>query len=138
MTRYVLDTNIVSFLVKRKYPALDRRVLALSGDRYAISSVVEAELRFGLALAPDQASFRPLTEDFLREVNIQPWDSLCAERYAELAARQQRLGKPLSNFDTMIAAHALAYGFILVTNDAAFRHIKGLKLEDWTKGPQRA
>ena len=137
MARYLLDTNIVSFVIKRTFPALVHRVRTLPSGSFVLSAITEAEIRFGLALAPPEAKFRPLSEDFLREVDIEPWDSGCAERYGILAATQQRLGKPLSNFDAMIAAHALAHDFVLVSNDAVFRQIKGLKLEDWTKGPQR-
>ncbi len=56
---------------------------------------------------------------------------------AAMAARQQKAGKNLSAMDALIAAHALAHEFVLVSNDAVFRQVKGLKLEDWTKGRQR-
>ena len=138
MARYLLDTNIVSFLVKAKYPSLDHRFRAVPKSRLSISTVVEAEVRFGLALLPHGAKVRPVAEDFLRDIEIESWDSACADQYALLAARQQRLGKPLATMDAMIAAHALAHDFILISNDAVFRQIKGLKLQDWTKGPQRA
>ena len=138
MAEYLLDTNIVSFILKKASAALIYRVRALPAGSFAISTVTEAEIRLGLELAPPEAKFRPLAEEYLREVEIEPWDSQCAAHYALVAARQQRLGKPLAPIDTMIAAHALSRNQTLVTNDKAFRHIKGLKLEDWTKGPQRA
>ena len=138
MALYLLDTNIVSFILKRASQALIHRVRGLSAGSFAISAITEAEIRLGLALAPPEAKFRPLAEEYLREVEIEVWDSKSAVRYALVAATQQRLGKPLAPLDTMIAAHALSHNQILVTNDKAFRHIKGLSLEDWTKGPQRA
>ena len=137
MARYLLDTNIVSFFVKKSHPAVIHRVRSVSNESLALSTISEAEIRFGLALLPLEAKVRPATEDFLRNIDIHPWDSYCAEHYAVLNARQQRLGKPLATMDTLIAAHALAHDFILVSNDAAFRHVKGLKLEEWTKGLQR-
>lgn len=137
MALYLLDTNIVSFIIKRASPALIHRVRGLSAGTFAISAVTEAEIRLGLELAPPEAKFRPLAEEYLREVQIEVWDSESAAHYALLAARQQRLGKPLAPLDTMIAAHALSHNQTLVTNDKAFRHIKGLSLEDWTMGPER-
>ena len=137
MAPYLLDTNIVSFIIRRTSPALIHRVRGLSAGSFAISAITEAEIRLGLELAPPEAKFRPLAEEYLREVEIEVWDSQSASHYAFVAARQQRLGKPLAPLDTMIAAHALAHNQTLVTNDKAFHHIEGLKLEDWTKGPQR-
>lgn len=136
MTRYLLDTNIISFLVRASSSVLDRRFNSVPKNYLAISTIIEAEIRFGLALLPSQAKVHSVAENFLRDIQIEPWDSQCAKQYAELAASQQKQGKPLSTFDTMIAAHALAHNFTLVTNDQAFTHIKNLKLQDWTKGPQ--
>jgi tRNA(fMet)-specific endonuclease VapC len=138
MTRYLLDTNIVSFLIKASYPALDHRFRRIPKNSLVISAICEAEVRFGLALLPSQAKVHSVAENFLRDIEIESWDSQCAKQYAELAASQQKQGKPLSPADTMIAAHALAHNFTLVTNDKAFARIRNLRVEDWTKGPQRA
>jgi tRNA(fMet)-specific endonuclease VapC len=87
---------------------------------------------------PLQAKLPKAMTEFLKNIEIEPRDSPSAQRYALLAATQRRHGTPLSMADTMIAAHALAHDFTLVSNDKAFRLIKSLKVEDWTKGPQRA
>ena len=137
MIRYLLDTNIVSYLVRKTYPALVHRVRVQPGDSFAISVITEAEVRVGIALAPAESKVSLLAAEYLTGVEILPWDSACAEQYAQVSARQRKLGKPLSTLDAMIAAHALAHGLVLVTNDAAFRQVKGLPLEDWTKGPRR-
>jgi len=138
MTRYLLDTNIVSFLIKASYPALDHRFSRVPKSSVFISTICEAEVRFGLALLPSQAKVHSVAENFLRDIEIESWDSQCAKHYAVLAASQQNQGKPLSPLDTLIAAHALAHDFTLISNDKAFARIKGLKVQDWTKGPQRA
>ncbi len=67
-------------------------------------------------------------------VTILPWDSDAAQQYGQLRATLERDGQPMGNLDTMIGAHALAAGAVLVTHDHAFRRIKKLKVEDWTKG----
>ena len=136
--RFLLDTNIASFLIKETNPALDRRVRLISSHELAISVITEAEIRFGLALLPSEAKVHDLARRFLDRVHILPWDSPCAQTYAELAARQRRTGQTLDTPDAMIAAHALAYDLVLVSNDSVFRFVENLRLEDWTKGPQPA
>lgn len=136
-TRFLLDTNIVSFLIKATYPALDHRFRSVPKSSIVTSSICEAEVRFGLALLPRVAKVRAVAQAFLSSLEIEPWDSRCAEHYGTLAAAQQHRGEPLSPLDTMIAAHALAHDLTLVTNDKAFTRIKNLRVEDWTKGPQR-
>ena len=126
---------MVSFLVKPSGSAIRERLLRAQAGHVAISTVTEAELRFGLALLPPEARLRSVVSDFLLGIHIEPWDSPCAEQYASLAAAQQRKGAPLSPLDTMIAAHALAHNFILVTNDKAFLRIDTLRVEDWTESP---
>ena len=103
----------------------------------AISAVTEGELRFGLARRPEATRLRQVVEEFLLRVAILPWDSDAAHHYGHLRASLERDGQPMGNLDTLIAAHALATSSVLVTNDHAFSRIKKLKVEDWTKGPQR-
>lgn len=137
MPRYLLDTNILSFLAKSKFPALSHRFRDMQKTDLALSSISEAEVRFGLALLPPEAKVHRITGLYLQGIKIEPWDSLCARRYALLAAKQRTEGDSLSQFDTMIAAHALAHNFTLVTHDAAFARVPDLRVEDWTRGPQR-
>ncbi len=138
MTRYLLDTNIVSFYVKQAFPALNFRMQSIPGRQLFLSSVNEAELRFGLAFLPANARARLATEELLHSITVEPWDSRCAQRYAATSATQQHLDKPLAALDSLIAAHALALDAVLVTNHAAFLHVENLRVEDWTKRPQAA
>jgi len=134
--RYLLDTNTVSFIFKRNAFVL-RRLAEVSMAQLAISAVTEGELRFGLARRPEATRLRQVVEEFLLRVAILPWDSDAAHHYGHLRASLERNGQPMGNLDILIAAHALATGSVLVTNDHAFSRIKKLKVEDWTKGPQR-
>lgn len=138
MKGYLLDTNILSYLAKMSFPALNHRFRALSKSNLVLSAVSEAEVRFGLALLPPEAKTHRMTETYLALIPVAPWDSSCARRYAPLAARQRQMGSSLSQLDTMIAAHALALELTLVTHDKAFTRIPGLNVEDWTEGPQAA
>jgi tRNA(fMet)-specific endonuclease VapC len=99
-----------------------------------ISTVTEAELRFGLArLTKPAPRLENLVERFLQIVKILPWDSDAAAHYGLLRARLERDGMTLENLDMMIAAHAMALGAVLVTNDGSFPRIQHLNCEDWTR-----
>ncbi len=134
MTRYLLDTNIASCIIKGNSTAVDRRLLKVAMAELAISAVTEGELRFGAARLPHATRLHSVVEDFLLRMAILPWDSEAAQQYGQLRAMLERDGQPMGNLDVMIAAHALAVGAILVTSDRAFGRIKKLKVEDWTKG----
>ena len=133
MTRYLLDTNIASCIIKGNSPAVDRRLVKVPMAQLAISAVTEGELRFGAARLPHATRLHAMIEDFFLRVAVLPWDSDAAQQYGQLRAALEREGQPMGNFDAMIGAHALALGAILVTNDRAFGRIKKLKVEDWTK-----
>jgi len=131
--RYLLDTNTASYIIKGNVPAVRRRLLKVPITELAISTVTEGELRYGVARQPDATKLRLIVEEFLLRVTILPWDSDAAQKYGELRATLEREGQPMGNLDTMIGAHALALGSILVTHDQSFKKIKKLKLEDWTR-----
>ena len=135
MPQYLLDTNIFSILIKSAFPALTHRLRRMQTTDLALSSISEAEIRFGLALLPTEAKLHKIVELYLHGIRVEPWDSLCARSYASLAAQQRNKGASLSAFDTMIAAHALALDLTLVTNDQAFARIPALRVEDWVAGP---
>jgi len=131
--RYLLDTNTASYIIKGNRPALDRHLVKTPMAQLATSAVTEGELRFGAARLPRAAHLHQLIEEFFLRVAILPWDSSAARQYGDLRATLERAGQPMGNLDIMIAAHALALDLVLITNDQAFRRIKKLKLEDWTK-----
>ena len=131
--RYLLDTNIASYVIAGSVPAVDRRLAKVPVAEIFISSVTEGELRYGVARRPDATRLKALVEDFLLTVTVLPWDSAAANRYGTLRAELEREGRTIGNLDMMIGAHALATGAVLVTNDRAFSRIANLKLADWTK-----
>jgi tRNA(fMet)-specific endonuclease VapC len=132
-SRYLLDTNIASYVIKGNIPAVRRRIVQVPMAQLAISAVTEGELRYGAARRPDAARLRTIVDEFLLRMTILPWDSEAARHYGQIRAALEREGQPMGNLDTMIGAHALALGAILVTNDRAFTRIRELKVEDWTK-----
>ena len=132
VARYLLDTNTASYVIKGNVPAVRRRLSRHPISDIAISSVTEGELSFGVARKPAAVRLRVIVDEFLLSVTILPWDSLAARHYGEIRAALERNGEPMGSLDMMIAAHALAAGLILVTNDHAFARIRGLKTQYWT------
>ena len=130
MTRYLLDTNIVSQLI-RGNEAVARRIRAVPMSSLFISAITEGELLFGLARRPEATRLHLAVREFLRRVDALPWDGSSAERYGILRAEMTRSGKMLAPLDLLIAAHALSLGAVLVTNDRAFAQVEGLMIEDW-------
>ncbi|SDW49329.1 type II toxin-antitoxin system VapC family toxin [Thiocapsa roseopersicina] len=134
MIRYLIDTDISSYFLKKRYPSLDRRMrAALMANAVAISAITRAELRYGQALLPSDAAKRhALIDAFIAEAPVIDWGSRAADRYGAVAADLRRRGVPIGCMDTKIAAHALAEGLILVTNNADdFGRVPGLTLENW-------
>lgn len=127
----MLDTNTVSHLI-REHPAVVRRVLAVPMAAVCISSITKAELLFGLARRPEAKRLHTAVGEFLRRVDVLPWDSEVAERYGATRAAMERQGKTLGPLDLLIASHALRAEAVLVTNDRAFAQVDGLRVEDWT------
>ena len=134
MTRYLLDTNTVSHLLK-KHPRVAQRVVAVPITSLCISAITQGELLFGLARRPEAKALHELVGEFLRRVDILPWDSAVAEVYGPARAATQREGRVLAPMDLLIGAHALSVGAVLVTNDRAFGQLPGLVVEDWTQEP---
>jgi tRNA(fMet)-specific endonuclease VapC len=131
---YMLDTNTVSHAIK-VHPIVAQRVVEVAMASLCVSAVTAGELRYGLAKRPQTGRLEALVIEFLRRVNILPWDRFAAERYGALRAELERAGRPLGALDFLIAAHALTVGAVLVTSDRAFGRVAGLHVEDWTVPP---
>jgi tRNA(fMet)-specific endonuclease VapC len=132
-TRYMLDTNTASHIIKDNVPYAHAHLLKMHMSQVCISSITQGELLFGVAKKDGAAKLRLAVHEFLLRVDILPWDSDAAEYYAELRVALERVGTPLGNLDTLIAAHALATHSVLITTDKAFRHVKHLVSKDWIR-----
>ena len=126
----MLDTNTVRYIMRR-HPVVSKVALSKPLDSLHISCITEGELLFGLALQPQARYLDLQLQEFLKRVEILPWDRQTAAIYAQVRAGLHRAGKRLAPLDTLIAAHALGVAAVLVTSDKAFRHIPGLQIEDW-------
>jgi tRNA(fMet)-specific endonuclease VapC len=131
--RYLLDTNTASYVIKGNLPRVRERLQQATLSEVAISAITEAELRLGVLRLPEANRLAFVVEEFLRFIDIRPWDSPAAQTSAQLRASIEQQGRPLGNLGLMIAAHSLSLGTTLVSSDRVFRGVKDMKLEDWSR-----
>jgi tRNA(fMet)-specific endonuclease VapC len=131
--RYLLDTNAVSVAL-RGHAGIDAKLSELEGGDWCISAITRAELRYGVALKPEAKQLPRLVNAFLDVADTAPWDAAAADTHGKLRAALRKAGTPIGDFDEMIAAHALALGCVLVTDNVQhFKRVKGLKIENWVR-----
>ena len=130
--KYLLDTNTVSALMKGEAAVAARLAGTPRGD-VAISQVTVAEIEFGLRYLPASKRRRLLQEQWEAiggELIRLPWDDRVSRTFGERKAHLERAGHRMSDFDLAIAAHAIAFGLIVATADAAFEHL-AVRRENW-------
>ena len=133
MTQYLLDTNILSDLVRRPQGVVAERIGAAGEARVATSVIVAAELRYGAA-KKESARLTNQLESILGVLPVLPWESPADAEYGSLRAQLERSGTPIGANDMLIAAQALALGSILVTDNVReFERVKRLTVENWLR-----
>jgi tRNA(fMet)-specific endonuclease VapC len=131
--RYLLDTNIASFIIKGSRPKVLERLANQRRAQVGVSVITEMELRFGLERLDDAARVEALVNEFLDAVPVLELPPDISRSYARVRTALERQGKPIGALDTIIAAHSVALGAVLVTtNVREFGRVRGLRLEDWT------
>jgi tRNA(fMet)-specific endonuclease VapC len=132
--QYLLDTNIISHMMADADGAVGKRaqeILLNQPQRQLCTSIiVQCELVYGLAKRPSKRL--QLAYEFqIGGLNVLPLDTQVTNHYAHLRAELERLGLPIGPNDTLIAAHALSIGAVLVTADSDFLRVPGLNVENW-------
>ena len=131
--RYLLDADTVSHLIRGGNSALETSFRSRDASGVAISSITRAELRFGVARRPEHEALAARVQTFLDGMPCIAWDRAAADSYGAVRSLLERKGRPIGNMDTMLAAHALAVGATLVTNNERhFRMVEGLAVENWS------
>lgn len=129
--RYLLDTNIVSNLVRRPDGAAARRLLAAGPERVALSIVVTCEIRFGLLKVGSRQLAQRLGR-ILEHFEVLPLEAPADAHYADIRTALERAGTPIGPNDLLIAAQARALDLILVTdNEREFSRVPDLRMENW-------
>jgi tRNA(fMet)-specific endonuclease VapC len=127
----MLDTNIVSDLIRNPQGMVARRIAKVGEDNICTSVIVAAELRYGSAKNGSKRLLKAV-EDLLGEINVLAFDVPADAEYGGIRVDLEAAGKPIGGNDMLIAAHAHATGATIVTaNTDEFKRIRGLKVENW-------
>ena len=130
--KYLLDTNICIYLIKRRPPKVFERFKRHRVGDIGISAITYSELCFGVANSSRPDENGAALGEFLAPLEVHDYSAAAAAVYGHIRAELSRHGRPIGPLDTLIAAHALHLGAVLVTNDVAeFRRIPSLKVENW-------
>lgn len=133
LLRYLLDTDICSYIMRGSHPSLLKRIRSTSVGEQGVSVVTKAELLFGVRMSPRPHKEAAAVATFFRYVEILPLDDAVTEHYAEVRADLRKRGMMIGANDLWIAAHARSLDLILITNNTReFSRVRGLKLENWT------
>ena len=130
---YLLDTNIVSDLIRNPKGRVATRIEKVGEAQIAVSVIVAAELRFGVAKGGSPL-IADKVESLLKSIKVLSLEPPADACYATIRARLQSTGAPISGNDMLIAAHAMAVGYTLVTDNVReFSRIRNLKVENWLR-----
>ncbi|HKO07092.1 MAG TPA: type II toxin-antitoxin system VapC family toxin [Alphaproteobacteria bacterium] len=134
MPRYMLDTDMCSYIVKRSNDAVLNRLQHVPVDDVCISVITKAQLLFGVELSPRRHQDGVAVDAFLRHLAVLDLSSEAAAHYADIRAELKRRGEMIGANDLFIAAHARALDLTLVTNNRReFGRVRGLVTENWAE-----
>jgi len=132
MIRYLLDTNICIYLIKDKDPALKLKLFDKGIGCCAISAITLAELSCGVEKSSKVEQNKLALGLFLAPFELLPFSTNAAFSYGSIRQKLKLRGEIIGGYDLLIAAHALAEGLTLVTNNLTeFSRVDGLSVENW-------
>jgi len=132
--RYMLDTNICIYAIKKRPTSVIERLLSHDPDEICISSITYAELMHGVHKSQAKERNRLALSLFLSPITILGFDSVAAEEYGKIRTHLEKKGTPIGPMDMLIAGHAKAENLILVTNNTQeFERVEGLVIENWVE-----
>ena len=133
MLKYLLDTNIVIYVIKRR-PIEVLSTFNTNVNRMAISVVTLAELLHGAEKSSQPTSNLAVVEDFCSRLEVLPYTAKAAQHYGSIRTYLERIGQPIGVNDLHIAAHARSEGLVLVTNnEKEFSRVPALQVENWIR-----
>jgi len=134
-TRFLLDTNICIYLRQKRPMELLERFSALQPGEAGVSLITFGELLYGAIKRGRLELERKKWAELVQLLPVLALPAEAAERYGTMRADLEAKGQVIGNNDLWIAAHALAAGLTLVTNnEKEFRRVRGLKIQNWAKG----
>ena len=131
MLRYLLDTNIVIYVLKRR-PVEVLAKFNANASRMAMSSITLADLINGAERSQRVNENLAAIEDFCSRLEVLPYGAKAAQHYGAIRAALEKIGQAIGVNDLHIAGHARSEGLVLVTNNVAeFERVPALELENW-------
>ena len=131
MLKFMLDTNIVIYVIKRR-PLEILEIFNAHAGQMCISSITLAELLHGVEKSSMISQNMRKIEDFASRLEVLPYDSSAASHYGDIRADLEKKGTPIGVNDLHIAGHARSEALILVSNNIReFERVEGLRLENW-------
>jgi tRNA(fMet)-specific endonuclease VapC len=131
MLRFLLDTNIAIYVIKRR-PLVALALFNQHAGSMAISSITLAELLHGAEKSQDAVRSMAVVEDFCSRLDVLPYGPKAAQHYGSIRAALERKGLPIGVNDLHIAAHARSDGLTLVSNNLReFERVDALLLANW-------
>jgi tRNA(fMet)-specific endonuclease VapC len=131
MIKYLLDTNIVIYVLKRR-PTEVLEIFNKNANRMAISSITLSELIYGSEKSQNVDKNLEAIEEFISHLDVLPYDAKASQHYGQIKATLEKKAEIIGENDIHIAAHAISQGLILVSNNLKeFRRVPNLALENW-------
>lgn len=131
MLKYMLDTNIVIYVIKRR-PVEILEVFNAHAGQMCISSITLAELLHGVEKSSMITKNLRKVEDFVSRLEVLPYENTAASHYGDIRTNLEKKGSVIGVNDLHIAAHARSEGLVLVSNNIReFERVEGLRLENW-------
>ena len=131
MLRFLLDTNIVIYVIKRR-PLQALEIFNRHAGRMAISAITLAELQHGAEKSSNPAANLAVVEDLCSRLEVLPYGAKAAQHYGSIRAALEKLGQMIGVNDLHIAAHARSEGLTLVSNNLReFERVPALQFENW-------
>jgi len=131
MLKYLLDTNIVIYVIKRR-PLEMMGVFNENAGRMAMSAITLSELFHGAEKSAEVAQNLAVVEEFASLLEVLPYSAKASQHYGAIRSALEKAGRPIGVNDLHIAAHARSEGLTLVTNNLAeFERVPGLLTENW-------
>jgi tRNA(fMet)-specific endonuclease VapC len=136
MLRYMLDTDICSYVMKRSNDLLLKRLQKVPVGDVCVSVITKSELLYGVEVSPRRQQDETALNAFLSYVEVLEFPDKASSHYAQIRAHLKKLGTMIGGNDLLNAAHSRSLGLTLVThNTREFGRVARLAIEDWTMAP---
>lgn len=132
--KYLIDTNICIFMIKKKPEKVINKFLLHQPGDIAISIITLSELKYGVYKSLSQAKNAIALEQFIQPLQVLEFNEDDADMYGKISAKLELKGEPIGAMDMLIAAQAKSRNLILITdNEKEFKRVEKLKIENWAK-----